>query len=147
MSGSHDDKDIELARLRKENRMLREERDILKKAMALWLVEDVYIVEWFRGEPKPKRFCFIKKEKANFPICSMCKVLGVSQNFYHAWVSCLPSQRQRYDTAFLTYICASHELNYCSYALQGKRIASFVESGRKRMADELKDQGITIDEL
>ena len=35
MSGSHDDKDIELARLRKENRMLREERDILKKAMAL----------------------------------------------------------------------------------------------------------------
>jgi len=35
MSGSHDDKDIELARLRKENKMLREERDILKKAMAL----------------------------------------------------------------------------------------------------------------
>ena len=77
----------------------------------------------------------------------MCKVLGVSQNCYYAWVSRLPSQRQRYDTAFLTYICASHELNYCSYALQGKRIASFVESGRKRMADELKDQGITIDEL
>lgn len=77
----------------------------------------------------------------------MCKVLGVSQNCYYAWVSRLSSQRQRYDTAFLTYICASHELNYCSYALQGKRIASFVESGRKRMADELKDQGITIDEL
>ena len=32
MAGPHDDKDKELARLRKENRILREERDILKKA-------------------------------------------------------------------------------------------------------------------
>ena len=77
----------------------------------------------------------------------MCKVLGVSQNCYYAWVSRLSSQRQRYDTAFLTYICASQELNYCAYALRGKRMTSFVESGRKRMADEQKDQGITIDEL
>jgi len=30
MIGSHDDKELELARLRKENRILREERDILK---------------------------------------------------------------------------------------------------------------------
>jgi len=34
MAGPHDDKDKELARLRKENRILREERDILKKATA-----------------------------------------------------------------------------------------------------------------
>lgn len=34
MAGSHDDKDMDLARLRKENRILREERDILKKATA-----------------------------------------------------------------------------------------------------------------
>lgn len=32
MSGRDDDKDKELVRLRKENRILREERDILKKA-------------------------------------------------------------------------------------------------------------------
>jgi transposase len=36
MSGSHDEKDMELARLRKENRILREERDILKKATAFF---------------------------------------------------------------------------------------------------------------
>ena len=36
MAGSHDDKDMELARLRKENRILREERDILKKATAFF---------------------------------------------------------------------------------------------------------------
>ena len=32
MSGPHDDQNKELARLRKENRILREEREILKKA-------------------------------------------------------------------------------------------------------------------
>ena len=36
MPGRHDDKDKELSRLRKENRILREERDILKKATAFF---------------------------------------------------------------------------------------------------------------
>lgn len=36
MSGPHDDVHKELARLRKENRILREERDILKKATAFF---------------------------------------------------------------------------------------------------------------
>jgi transposase len=36
MSGPHHDKDKQLARLRKENRTLREERDILKKATAFF---------------------------------------------------------------------------------------------------------------
>ena len=36
MSGPHNDEDKELARLRKENRTLREERDILKKATAFF---------------------------------------------------------------------------------------------------------------
>jgi transposase len=36
MIGSHDDKDLELVRLSKENRILREERDILKKATAFF---------------------------------------------------------------------------------------------------------------
>jgi len=36
MSGPHDDVQKELKRLRKENRILREERDILKKATAFF---------------------------------------------------------------------------------------------------------------
>lgn len=39
MSGPHDDQVQELARLRRENRVLREERDILKKATAFFATE------------------------------------------------------------------------------------------------------------
>lgn len=39
LSGSHDDKDKELARLRRENEILRAERDLLKKAAAFFAQE------------------------------------------------------------------------------------------------------------
>ena len=38
------------------------------------------------------RFHFIAKEKANFSICRMCKVLRVSESGYYAWVSRPASQ-------------------------------------------------------
>ena len=79
------------------------------------------------------RFRFIEKEKAIFRICRMCKVLGVSESGYYAWVSRPASQRQRDDMVFLAHIRAEHARNYRAY-------------GRKRMADELKDQGIAIGE-
>jgi transposase len=39
LAGPHDDKDKELARLRKENELLRQERDLLKKATAFFAKE------------------------------------------------------------------------------------------------------------
>ena len=39
MAGPHDDLETELLRLKKENRLLREERDILKKATAFFARE------------------------------------------------------------------------------------------------------------
>ncbi|MDB9703779.1 IS3 family transposase [Rhodospirillales bacterium] len=121
MIGSHDDKDLELVRLSKENRILREERDILKKSNGL------------PREPKPMRFRFIEKKEANFWICKMCKVLGVSDSGYYAWVSRPASQRQRDDMVYLAHIRAEHERNYCAY-------------GRKRITDELRDRGVVIGE-
>ena len=79
------------------------------------------------------RFRFIEKEKANFRISRMCKVLSVSESGYYAWVSRPASQRQRDDMVYLAHIRAGHERNYYAY-------------GRKRMTDELKDQGVAIGE-
>ena len=79
------------------------------------------------------RFRFIEKEKANFSICRMCKVLRVSESGYYAWVSRPASQRQRDDMVYLAHIRAEHARNYRAY-------------GRKRMTDELRDQGIVIGE-
>jgi putative transposase len=79
------------------------------------------------------RFRFIEKEKANFSICRMCKVLKVSESGYYAWASRPSSQRQRDDMVFLAHIRAAYERNYSAY-------------GRKRMTDELRDQGIVISE-
>ncbi len=79
------------------------------------------------------RFHFIAKEKANFSICRMCKVLRVSESGYCAWVSRPASQRQRDDRVYLAHIRAEHARNYRAY-------------GRKRMTDELRDQGIVIGE-
>ena len=82
------------------------------------------------------RFHFIAKEKANFgiAICRMCKVLRVSESGYYAWVSRPASQRQRDDRVYLAHIRAEHSArNYRAY-------------GRKRMTDELRDQGIVIGE-
>ena len=39
LSGSHEDMGLELARLRKENELLRQERDLLKKATAFFVRE------------------------------------------------------------------------------------------------------------
>ena len=63
----------------------------------------------------------------------MCKVLGVSESGYYAWVSRPASQRQRDDMVYLAHIRAEHKRNYSAY-------------GRKRMADELRDQGVAIGE-
>ena len=79
------------------------------------------------------RLCFIENEKANFSICRMCKVLRVSESGYYAWLSRPASQRQRDDMVYLAHIRAEHAHNYRAY-------------GRKRMTDELRNQGIVIGE-
>ena len=64
-------------RLRRENRQLRLEREILSKAAA-----------WFARETNaipPKGFRFVSDHQADYPIATMCRVLGVSSSGYHAW--------------------------------------------------------------
>ena len=91
MTGPHEDQEKEITRLRKEDRILREEREILKKATGLL------------REPKMMRFAFIEAWRKTFPIHRMCKVLRVTSRGYRAW-RCRPmSQRQRDDMVLLAH--------------------------------------------
>src|SRR6267378_1500727 len=66
----------ELARLRRENKQLRLERDILSRAAA-----------WFARETgTPVRvFEFMSAHQAVFAVAVMARVLGVSEAGFHAW--------------------------------------------------------------
>jgi len=82
--------------LERENRQLRLERDILSKAAA-----------WFARETKHDRiegFRFVSENQAEFPIATMCRLLGVSPSGYYAWTQRQPSRRAQTDAALVAEI-------------------------------------------
>ena len=115
-----DDLQAELKRLRKENLVLRQERDILKKAAAL-----------LREGGKSMRFALIDAEKAEFPVRTMCRLLDVSESGFFAWQGRPASQRQRDDMIYLAHIRTAFELSNRTY-------------GSPRMHRELVDEGLPI---
>ncbi|WP_418294697.1 IS3 family transposase [Microvirga ossetica] len=110
----------ELKRLRRENEVLRQERDILKKATG-----------FFRQGGKSMRFTFIDAAKAEFPIQRLCQVLEVSQSGYFAWRSRPACQRQRDDLVLLAHVRSAFRESNGTY-------------GSPRMTRELQDQGLPI---
>ncbi|WP_193496577.1 IS3 family transposase [Nitrincola alkalisediminis] len=64
----------ELIRLRKENRKLLMEKEILKKASGLL------------RERNEVKFDFILAESADYPVTMLCKGMGVSQSAYYDWL-------------------------------------------------------------
>ena len=67
----------ELRRLRRENRVLTEEREILKKRRLLR-----------QGRRDPvTAFGFIAAKRTEHSVKTMCRVLGVSRSGFHAWES------------------------------------------------------------
>ncbi|QEW07620.1 IS3 family transposase [Nitrincola iocasae] len=63
----------ELLRLRKENRNLRMEKEILKKASGLL------------RERNEVKFDFIAAESTHYPVAVLCQVMGVSRSAYYDW--------------------------------------------------------------
>ena len=81
------------SRLRRENKQLRQEREILSRAAA-----------WFARETKavPSRgFEFVSANRAVFPIAAMGRVLGVSSSGYYAWARRARSARATSDAALI----------------------------------------------
>ncbi|HEY1978688.1 MAG TPA: IS3 family transposase [Xanthobacteraceae bacterium] len=110
---------VELKRLRRENEILRQERDILKKATA------------FFAREKSMRFALIDGAKAQFPVHRLCRLLGVSQSGYFAWRGRLACRRQRDDMVLLAHVRSAFALSNGTY-------------GSPRMTRELRDSGLTV---
>ena len=97
----------ELKRLRRENEILRQERDILKKATA------------FFARVGSLRFALIDRAKAEFPIHRLCRVLGVSQSGYFAWKGRPACRRQRDDIVLLAHVRSAFALSNGTYGSTG----------------------------
>ncbi|MFT0891350.1 IS3 family transposase [Pseudochelatococcus sp. G4_1912] len=109
----------ELKRLRRENEILRQEREILKRAAT-----------FFAGG-KSMRFRLIDQAKKEFPVHRLCKVLDVSQSGYFAWKDRPASRRQRDDMVLLAHVRSAFSLSNGTY-------------GSPRMTRELQDDGFAV---
>ncbi|WP_347828747.1 IS3 family transposase [uncultured Planktomarina sp.] len=119
MSGPHEDVEKENTRLRKEVRLLREEREVFKKGHHLLC------------RPKPMRFAFIDTWKEEWSVEFLCRIMQVTSRGFRAWRKRPMSQRQRDDMVLLAHIREQHRLSLESY-------------GRPRMTEELQELGLKV---
>ena len=69
--------------------------------------------------------------QADYPIATMCRVLGVSSSGYHAWVKRRPSRRAETDAVLIA-------------AIRVARTASRGTCGAPRVHAELAAKGISV---
>ena len=75
--------------------------------------------------------------QADYPIATMCRLLGVSPSGYHAWVKRRPSRRAQADTAVIAQIRAAHAASRGTYGaprVHAELAAQGIRVGRKRVA-------------
>ena len=76
----------ELVRLRQDNKRLKEEVEVLRKASAFFAVG---------GEDMNAKLAFIAAHMAEHAVRLMCQVLGVSRSWFHAWRRAAPTRAER----------------------------------------------------
>ncbi|MGA3361729.1 MAG: IS3 family transposase [Solirubrobacteraceae bacterium] len=137
--GLTSDEREELRALRRENRTLRMEREILKKAGGLLRQGDRRAV----GEV----FSFIAAEKANYPVAVMCRALQVNRTSFHDWERRAPSDRALQDAWLLEQIKQIHASKRKVYGAPRihaeLRLAYGIRVGRKRVARLMRQAGIS----
>ncbi|MCB9788938.1 MAG: IS3 family transposase [Deltaproteobacteria bacterium] len=119
----------ELRRLRKENRELRVEREILGKSRGL-------VRSGGRVHP-PEAFEFVRANQADYRVATQCRVLGVSTSGYYAWRERGPSPRAQADQVLTRRIRTLHGSSRGTYGVP--RVHAELRSegtrvGRKRVA-------------
>ena len=75
--------------------------------------------------------------QADYPIATMCRLLGVSSSGYHAWAKRRPSRRSVTDAALTAEIRAAHAASHGIYGaprIHAELAAKDIHVGRKRVA-------------
>ena len=81
----------------------------------------------------------------DYPIATMCRVLGVSTSGYHAWVKRRPSQRAETDVVLIAAIRAAHTASRGTYGaprVHAELAAKGVRVGCKRVARLMAQAGL-----
>ena len=83
--------------------------------------------------------------QANYPIATMCRLLGVSASGYYAWRDRRPSGRAAADAALLARIKAIHAASRRTYGvprIHAELAAAGIFVGRKRVARLMRAAGL-----
>jgi transposase-like protein len=124
----------ELSKLRKEVRVLREERDILKSRSLL-----------HSGDDPVSRYRFIAAEKAKMSVVRLCRTLGVSTSGFYDWQHDQPSTRARIDVVLVEHIRQVHAASHCTYGaprVHAELRATGTRVGKKRVARLMRTAGL-----
>jgi putative transposase len=87
----------------------------------------------------------VSDHQADYPIASMCRLLGVSSSGYHAWVKRPPSQRAEADAVLLAEIHATHATSRGTYGarrIHAELTAKGIHVGRKHIARLMSQAGL-----
>jgi len=87
----------------------------------------------------------VSAHQAEYPIATMCRLLGVSPSGYYAWVKRQPSPRAEADTALTVEILVAHSASHGTYGaprVHAELAAKGIRVGRKRVARLMSQAGL-----
>jgi putative transposase len=87
----------------------------------------------------------VSDHQADYPIATMCRLLGVSSSGYHAWAKRRPSRRSQTDAALLAKIRAAHAASRGTYGaprIHAELAAKGTRISRKRVARLMSQAGL-----
>jgi putative transposase len=87
----------------------------------------------------------VSAHQADYPIATLCRVLGVSPSSYYAWRKRRPSPRSTTDAALTAEIRATHARSrgiYGAPRIHAELAAKGVRVGRKRVARLMSQSGL-----
>jgi putative transposase len=87
----------------------------------------------------------VSDHQANYPIATMCRLLGVSPSGYYAWVKRQPSRRAQSDTTLMAEIRTAHAGSRGTYGaprVHAELAAEGIRVGRKRVARLMSQAGL-----